>query len=108
MKIRVRGSKINRLISRLCERRLGFALDRFTGRIRNADVILNDLNGPKGGRDKECRITLRLIPKGLVVVKAVRENFATALDKTLERAERALSRRIERQRWKRISFSSPE
>lgn len=52
------------------ERRLGFALRRFGDRFRSATVRVVDLNGPRGGVDKECRITLQALRGGRVVVRA--------------------------------------
>ena len=42
------------------ERRLRFALTRFSGRIGRVNVFLTDQNGPRGGIDKTCRIVVRL------------------------------------------------
>lgn len=38
------------------ERRLRFALTRISDRIRRVTVRLGDVDGPRGGEDKFCRI----------------------------------------------------
>ena len=40
------------------ERRVGFALLRFTDALSSVLVRLDDLNGPKGGFDKRCLVHL--------------------------------------------------
>lgn len=47
-------------------RSLGFAMDRFEGRLSEIVVSLSDTNGPRGGPDKRCRIRARLAT-GLVI-----------------------------------------
>jgi ribosome-associated translation inhibitor RaiA len=42
------------------EKRLKFALGRFEPRIRQVCVDLEDINGPRGGVDKSCRIAVHL------------------------------------------------
>lgn len=42
------------------ERRLAFALRRFEDRARHLTVRLADMNGPKGGVDSRCSLTLQL------------------------------------------------
>jgi len=43
----------------LIERQLGFALGRFGGRISRVSLFFEDLNGPRGGMDLECRAWLK-------------------------------------------------
>lgn len=74
------------------------ALDRFEGAIREIELGLVDLNGPKGGIDKRCRARLALVPRGTVVVDSVGETFLEALHGAAEKARRALQRRLERRR----------
>ena len=50
------------------ERRVQFALGRFIARICRVVVIVDDINGPRGGNDQRCRLRISLIPEGSVVV----------------------------------------
>jgi putative sigma-54 modulation protein len=45
------------------ERRLCFALERFARRISRVRVSVGDLNGPRGGIDKRCRVAIVVIPQ---------------------------------------------
>ncbi len=46
------------------DRRLSFAFARTKHAIQSADITVSDINGPKGGVDKECRAVIK--PKGLL------------------------------------------
>lgn len=77
------------------ERRLHFALGRFGRRIHRLSLQLTDLNGPRGGIDKRCRITIALIPRGLVMVESQGgDPFALVAD-AVKRAGRALRRELD-------------
>lgn len=62
MKIEVRGTTfpITGPLEEHITRRVDFALRRFAGQVDRVVVRLADLNGPKGGPDKRCRIAARL------------------------------------------------
>src|SRR5437870_2756777 len=57
------------ILKRESERRLYFATDRFQTQIREIDVVLRDVNGPRGGVDKLCRITARLRHGGSLAIE---------------------------------------
>ena len=80
------------------ERRLSFALARLSGRVHAVDVRLADVNGPRGGVDKRCRLQLSLRQLEPIVVTAVEVDYRTAVDRAARKAERALARRLERTR----------
>ena len=72
MKFGIRGRHIELTAALLghVERRFRFALSRFGQKIRLVAVQLGDLNGPRGGLDKQCRVTVTLSPSGKVIVGA--------------------------------------
>ena len=80
--------------------RIRFALSRFSERIREVAVTLDDVNGPRGGIDKRCQVELRTQGAGPVVVASVAGDWRTALDNALARAARFLMRL-----WRRGSDS---
>ena len=79
------------------ERRVRFVLRRITWRVSRADVQFSDLNGPRGGVDKCCRIELRTEGAGPVVVSSVDKSWRGALDRALARVTRFVLRL-----WQRI------
>ncbi len=80
------------------ERRLRFALSRFADCIDRVTVRLADLNGPRGGVDKQCRIAVKLRPGGEVVIEDTATGLETAIDRGADRAQRAVARALARRR----------
>ena len=77
------------------ERRVRTALRRFAAHIRAVRVHLADINGPRGGVDKECTIAIRLAaPRRLLLVEDIDSQFAVAADRAADRAGHAVSRVI--------------
>lgn len=80
------------------KRRLQFALGRFASRIRRVSAIFSDVNGVRGGVDKECRLQISLHPHGEVVVADVDTSVEGAAANVSERAARTVARLIARLR----------
>lgn len=80
------------------ERRLQFALARFTGRIRRVNVFLADQNGPRGGIDKTCRIVVRLADGGDVVAEVSDVDWVIAVDRATTRIGHSTGRQLARRR----------
>ena len=69
---------------------------RFTDVIEKAHVILKDLNGPKGGVDKECRITLILHSGEKILTSAAHSLLEGAVSNASEKSQRVLVRHTDR------------
>jgi len=82
--------------------RLGFALARFDHRVRDITTSLADVNGPKGGVDKQCRIVVGLRPKGNVMIEQAASDFATAIGRAADRAGHTVGRALKRRRDAKI------
>jgi hypothetical protein len=78
----------------LAETRTRFAMRRLTWLVPRAEVSLSDVNGPRGGVDKRCRVELRTHCAGIVQVTALARDWRTALESALERAGRVLLRQL--------------
>jgi putative sigma-54 modulation protein len=84
------------------ERRLRFALARFSGRIQKVMVFLHDHNGPKGGIDKVCRILVKTRGCGAVIAAVVDSDWMVAVDRATTRIGHTVGRHIERFRSQHI------
>ena len=73
-------------------RRLRFVLRRLSWLVPRARVRLSDVNGPRGGVDKQCRVELKTAGAGTVVITALARDWQAALDAALARSARALVR----------------
>ena len=76
--------------------RLRFALRRVIALVSRAQVQFSDVNGPRGGVDKRCRVELKTDKAGTFVVTSLAADWRTALEKSLERASRVLTRSVKR------------
>lgn len=72
------------------ERRTRHLLDRLDDRIQRLEVQLVDENGPKGGIDRRCRVSAKLVDGDVLHAEARSELIPNAVD----RAIRKLVRRI--------------
>jgi ribosome-associated translation inhibitor RaiA len=69
---------------------------RFAEAIVKTQVTLKDLNGPKGGVDKECRITLILTSGKKILASAAHSLLEAAVSEASEKSQRSLVRHTER------------
>lgn len=76
---------------------LRFSLSRFEGTVSRVRARFFDVNGPKGGQDKRCRVSAKLRTAGQVIVLGEGSNFLEALHNCLDRLVRTVRREIERQ-----------
>ena len=79
-------------VYRRLETSLGWALTR------KLAVWLSDINGPRGGRDKRCKIQISLDNGKTVVIEDTEDDMYVAIDRAAERADRALARQLSRSR----------
>jgi hypothetical protein len=76
--------------------RVRFALRRLSALVPRAKVQFSDVNGPRGGVDKRCQVELSTDAKGTVVIASLASDWRTALDNSLRRAIRVLTRSVQR------------
>ncbi len=74
-----------------------FVMRRLQWLVSKAVVKLNDVNGPQGGVDKQCRMELRTNGSGTVVITSMASDWRVALDQALQRAQHALVRKWQRE-----------
>ncbi|MFG0335876.1 MAG: hypothetical protein ACF8TS_21165 [Maioricimonas sp. JB049] len=90
---RMRNAIVNRL-----ER----SLARYSRRIERVNVTLVDENGPRGGLDKLCPISVILHGASEITASAMHEKPWTAFTKAAERVQHIISRRFSRIRTRRV------
>lgn len=76
-------------------RRALFALGRYGQRIRAARIRLGNINGSEGSVEQCCTIQVDFAGGDPIVVHERRISLLAAVDAALERAERAVRRRID-------------
>ncbi len=78
--------------------RIHRAFSRIRPWVRAVDVTLADINGPKGGADKQCRLRVRGPGLTNVVVEHVGVETLPTISLVLERAEQVILRKVARRR----------
>ena len=84
----------DRKIRQFAEHRMSFALDRFQS-LRRIVVSIEDVNGPKGGPDKLCRIVAEF-RFAEVVVEEVQPNWQSSVALAIRRVARKTARELGR------------
>jgi ribosome-associated translation inhibitor RaiA len=105
--------QLTRELDKFVESTVQGSLERLADDLVSIDVFLKDLNGPKGGIDKQVVIRIHMRGRREVAIETVHENLAAAIRVGAKRAKRAVrrslrkSRRIEKFRISRRLDSLP-
>lgn len=102
--VRIHGTDPADALRGYAERRLRFALGRFTDQIGRVTVLVEDVNGPRGGLDKVCRIRAEVAQYGhFVFQESVDASLQAAIDEAADRIGRTVARELRRERhgWAR-------
>lgn len=76
------------------------ALDQYDRIVQEITVRLEDVNGPKGGVDKRCHVTIHLRSGSTVVVDEVQADMFAAVSVAADRSKQVVGRKLERIREK--------
>jgi len=96
--IQARGFYLTASILGEVQRRIVSTLRSRHEGIKRIVVRLGDINGPRGGEDKSCRIRISMPGNKDIFVEEVKSDLYTAIFRAAERANTALTRRISRLR----------
>jgi hypothetical protein len=101
MLIEVRGIADNRSLQARIRKQMSGALDHLHITPLGARVLFVDENGPKGGIDVRCMLTVRLPFQPSVRVEHMGQTCRQAFDEAFTVFERQLARDVERARQSR-------
>ncbi len=73
-------------------------LGKFAPAVHRTSVRVEDVNGPRGGVDKRCRIKVVLVGLPTVVVEDHHQSVKGAMDAALARMERTVRKATDRRR----------
>ena len=96
--IQARQFSLTRALRRHTEQRVRNGLARFDERIMKVSLWLSDVNGRKGGSDKNCQVQIVIPGAADVVVEETQANLYAAINRAIERAGLAVVRKLDRQR----------
>ena len=93
-------------------RRLEFALGRFTPEVERVTTRVGDVNGPRGGVDKRCRMEVKLRGLQSILSEARANDLEVAVALAAERLARGVARALERRHHTRrrpgVSMAGPD
>jgi putative sigma-54 modulation protein len=103
MEIEIRGQnfRVSNHLHEHVERQLNFALAQFDSWISGTTVHLEDVNGPKGGVDKQCRILVNLKGGKTLKVEDIDADFTIAVNRAADRLGQVISREVDKRREKK-------
>lgn len=78
------------------QRRVRLVVGRFGRRIAHVTVRIADVNGPRGGADKLCRVEARLWGRLPLVAEDTAADLRQAVDRAIDRVGRAVERAVAR------------
>ncbi|MDQ1832773.1 HPF/RaiA family ribosome-associated protein [Massilia scottii] len=96
--IQANGFVLTEALRSYTEQRLAIALGWAGQHMRKLAVSLSDINGPRGGIDKRCKIQVQLGGGKEVIIEDTEADLYSAIDRAAERADRAVVRQVERKR----------
>ena len=73
------------------------SLERFQHRLKQVYLYIEDVNGPRGGIDKQCRCVLHLRRMPPVVIQDQDDDMNALIYRVANRAAYALSQKTDRQ-----------
>src|SRR5215831_8118830 len=85
LELRARHLLIDSRLRELCHRHLLYSLGRFDDHIRRVQLWIEDVNGPRGGRDLRCRLRICLRRGGAFSVAWLAERAEAAIDEVFDR-----------------------
>lgn len=104
--ITLRKIKQRRAIVKHIDNRIGFAFARTRQFVKSLSITVSDINGPRGGIDKQCRIVIQLRSLSPIIITERQSRLLHAVDRAITRASHNLAQRVKRQREKeRQSFA---
>lgn len=101
--LRTSGVSLSKESRALIRRRLRRRLGKFAPSIERVSVRVTDVNGPRGGADRRCRVKVVLSGLPSVVVEGQAGSVEVAVQEALSGAERAVRRTLQRRRMKPIT-----
>jgi putative sigma-54 modulation protein len=103
MELEIRGQnfRVGDQLYEHIERQLNFALGQFESWISGVTVQLEDVNGPKGGVDKQCRILVNLKGGKTLKIEDLDADFTPAVNRAADRMGQVVGREIDKRREKK-------
>lgn len=97
IQIQAKGLPALREAREHAQTKLQAALGRFAHGVDTVRIHLADVNGPRGGADKLCRIVIRMKQHTQVVIEELGQDMLQVIDRVADRVHQNVSRQLGRQ-----------
>lgn len=101
IEVRFRALDASDALREHATRRVHFHLGRFADELSSVVVRISDVNGPRGGVDKRCQLTVRGARFGSSTLDELHDDPYAAVDLAMERLARVVERELARARGER-------
>jgi len=88
--VRAQDQSLLGAVQRHLEKRARAALGPMATRVASVGLELSDINGPRGGVDLRCVVTVDLVPTGSLRAEATHADLLSAVGRALGRARREI------------------
>lgn len=92
--IQSRHFSLSQAISHYVKSKVQIMLGRYETKVSSINVSLSDINGPKGGEDKCCKIMVKINGASTIVVQETAEDLYDAINSCSRRCRRAVKRQL--------------
>ncbi|MBN7820060.1 hypothetical protein [Bowmanella yangjiangensis] len=89
---------LNKRLRRTLSNRIAKGLSKLSGKIRRIQVSITDVNGPKGGNDKQCQLKVDMHGMPSILVVERRASITQAIAQAVLRTSMVLKRKLSRAR----------
>ena len=96
--IQTNGFELTEALSAFTKKQVRKALKTRVDHILSAQIGLSDINGPRGGIDKCCRLRVQIPGTSSIVISDTSEDMYTAISRATSRASTSVGRRLARLR----------
>ena len=104
VQIQQHNENISTLSRKSIRERVAKVLQRYSHRLQRTTLIFKDVNGSKGGVDKQCTVQARLASGGEIVVTKSGSSITQALFRALRGLRNLIVRKAARERQLRYGF----
>jgi len=101
VEIRSQNLHVDEAIKTHVERRMEFALEQFNSWISHVLVHLEDVNGPRRGIDKQCRILVSIKGGKTIKVEDIDVDMISVVNRAADRVGQVVGREVDRRREKK-------
>lgn len=96
--IRIKGGNKTTKFARWAKDKIADAFSKLSDQVRSIEAYFSDLNGPKGGRDQNLLLAVRLWDGRMIAVRSVDDDIGRVLDTGVDRSLHTVLRQIHRTR----------